>query len=320
MQHVGGTETVTPVEVVEVRPEASGVLSLTVRGCDGAELPTWSPGAHADLILSDDLERQYSLCGLPDERNSWMFAVLREPQGRGGSAFVHGQVAAGDRLSVRGPRNHFPLVDAAEYLFVAGGIGVTPILPMIREVSKTGRSWRMLYGGRSRASMAFLSELSEYGDRITIAPEDETGLLDLSSFLIDQSAGTAVYCCGPTALLDAVEAMSIEWQTGTLHVERFAPKVGALEGTNSEFKVVLEQTGTTIAVAADQTIVEALEQAGLDVDTSCREGTCGTCETTVLEGLPDHRDSVLSASEQARNDVMMICCSRALSETLVLDL
>ncbi|HET6509945.1 MAG TPA: PDR/VanB family oxidoreductase [Baekduia sp.] len=307
-------------EVLSVDREADGVLSLRLGPTGADALPPWEPGAHVDLLLGGDLERQYSLCGAPEARDAWRIAVLREPESRGGSAFVHTSVAAGDRLTVRGPRNHFNLVEADAYRFVAGGIGITPILPMLARLSAEGRPWRLLYGGRRRGSMAFVDELAALGGDVVLWPQDEHGLLDLDAFLGPPADGTAIYCCGPEGLLAAVEARAERWPAGALHLERFAPKDGALEGAATAFEVVLQESGITIAVGPDETIADAIEAAGVDVDTSCREGTCGTCETAVLEGVPDHRDSVLSASEQASGEVMMICCSRARTPRLVLDL
>jgi len=295
---------------------ADGVVVLDLAAADGGALPSWEPGAHIDLVLESGLERQFSLCGRPSER-SWRIAVLREEPGRGGSAFVHDRLAAGDRVSVRGPRNHFPLVPADEYLFIAGGIGITPLLPMIHQVARAGGRWRLVYGGRRGAAMAFVDELPAEPARIDLWPQDERGLIDLDGLLGKPRPGCRIYCCGPESLIAAVEECSAGW---ALHTERFHPKAHALEGANHGFVVRLDYSGIDVTVAADQSILQAVEAAGIPVETSCREGTCGTCETTVLDGVPDHRDSVLSDEEHATNETMMICCSRALSPRLVLDL
>jgi ferredoxin-NADP reductase len=300
---------------------ADGVVQLTLRDPAGADLPAWEPGAHVDLVLSGDLTRQYSLCGDPAERSVLQVAVLREPAGRGGSAHVHDVLAEGDTVRVRGPRNHFALVQAPRYLFLAGGIGITPILPMIAAAEAAGADWRLVYGGRTLASMAFRDRLEErYPDRVEVRPQDETGLLDLAALLGEPAADTAVYCCGPEPLLAAVEERCAAWPAGSLHLERFAPKAGADDGPREAFEVELAQTGTTLTVPADRSILEVVEDAGVGILSSCREGTCGTCETGVLEGVPDHRDSVLTPDEQAANDAMMICVSRSCSARLVLDL
>ncbi|MER6244474.1 PDR/VanB family oxidoreductase [Streptomyces griseorubiginosus] len=303
--------------VVERRESAAdGVLALTLRHPLGEQLPAWEPGAHIDVLLGPGLERQYSLCGDPADRARWRIAVLREPVGRGGSAHVHEQVSQGDKVRVRGPRNHFALRPAPRYLFIAGGIGITPILPMLAAAETEGAQWSLLYGGRTRNSMAFTEELSRYGDRVTVAPQDETGLLDLPSVLDGVPEGTLVYCCGPGPLLDAVEQRC---PAGLLHVERFAPKEQE-EGENTEFEVELAQTGTTVTVPADVSVLDAVRASGVEVLFSCTEGTCGTCETDVLEGTPDHRDSVLTDEEREAGETMMICVSRCRGKRLVLDL
>ncbi|WP_326758430.1 PDR/VanB family oxidoreductase [Streptomyces phaeochromogenes] len=306
--------------VVERRDlAAEGVLALTLRHPLGEELPAWEPGAHIDVVLGPDLERQYSLCGDPADRHSWRVAVLREPDGRGGSAHVHGQLEAGDKVRVRGPRNHFALQPSPRYRFVAGGIGITPILPMLAEAEAAGAEWTLLYGGRTRNSMAFAEELSLYGDKVRVAPQDESGLLDLAAELGTPQSDTLVYCCGPGPLLDAVEERCEAWPKGSLHVERFQPKVQET-GADTEFEVVLERSGHTLTVPADVSVLDTVRSAGVEVLFSCTEGTCGTCETDVLEGTPDHRDSVLTDEEREAGETMLICVSRCRGKRLVLDL
>jgi ferredoxin-NADP reductase len=300
-------------------PIADGVVLLTLRHPDGDPLPAWTPGAHVDLVLTDGLVRQYSLCGDPSDTSVMKVAVLREPDGRGGSRHVHEVLDAGQLVEVNGPRNHFELVEAKRYLFIAGGIGITPILPMIAQVQASGQDWRLVYGGRTRSSMAFRDELERLGP-VEIRPQDEHGLLDLEALLGDPAEGTAVYCCGPEGLLTAVEQHCETWPRGTLHIERFAPKADAAQGPRQEFEVELAQTGTVLRVPADQSVLEVVERAGVPVLSSCQEGTCGTCETIVLGGTPDHRDSVLTAEEQECGDAMMICVSRSRTPRLVLDL
>jgi ferredoxin-NADP reductase len=300
-------------------PIADGVVLLTLRHPDGDPLPAWTPGAHVDLVLADDLVRQYSLCGDPSDTSVMKVAVLREVEGRGGSRHVHDVLTAGQLVEVHGPRNHFELVEAKRYLFIAGGIGITPILPMITQAEAAGHDWRLVYGGRTRSSLAFRDELERFGP-VEICPQDECGLLDLEALLGQPEEGTAVYCCGPEGLLSAVEEYCAAWPAGSLHVERFAPKTDAAQGPRHEFEVELAQTGTVLRVPAGESVLEVVEQAGVPVLSSCQEGTCGTCETVVLGGTPDHRDSVLTAAEQETGDVMMICVSRSRSPRLVLDL
>ncbi|MPY59564.1 PDR/VanB family oxidoreductase [Streptomyces spongiae] len=302
---------------------ADGVVSLTLRRPDGGPLPSWTPGAHIDVLLgSDDGEviRQYSLCGHPAERGAWQIAVLREPRGRGGSAYVHDHLREGATVRVRGPRNNFPLRPAARHLFVAGGVGITPILPMVEAAEAAGADWRLLYGGRTRTSMAFLDRLAPYGDRALVRPQDEYGLLDLAAHLGTPEKGTLVHACGPEPLLRAVREQCADWPPGTLGVERFTPTRTAETGPNEAFELQLARSGLTLTVPPDRSVLEAVEEAGVAVDSSCREGTCGTCETDVLDGRPDHRDSLLTEDERAAGDTMLICVSRSCGPRLVLDL
>jgi ferredoxin-NADP reductase len=298
---------------------ADGVVRLTFRHPESRPLPEWTPGAHLDLLLGPDLVRQYSLCGDPHDSSTWQVAVLREPGGRGGSRHVHDELAEGQLVRARGPRNNFEFDRAKRYLFIAGGIGITPLLPMIAEAAAAGDEWRLVYGGRTRASMAFREQLaSDHPERVEIHPQDERGLLDLPGLLGTPEEGTAIYCCGPEPLLAAVEEHCTRWPTGALHVERFAPKPVA--GPQESFEVELAQSGRTLTVPADRSVLEVVESSGVAVLSSCQEGTCGTCETPVLSGTPDHRDSLLTAEEQAAGDTMLICVSRSHSPRLVLDL
>ncbi|SDZ28045.1 Ferredoxin-NADP reductase [Micromonospora pattaloongensis] len=308
------------VVVVDHRDEADGVVGLQLSLPDGAALPSWTPGAHIDVELPNGLTRQYSLCGDPSDSTRWRLGVLREIDGRGGSRWLADELTVGTTLRIRGPRNNFPLQPAVRYVFLAGGIGITPLLPMIRAAEAAGADWVLHYGGRTRASMAFLTELSEYGQRVRICPQDETGLLDLDAALGAPAADTLVYCCGPTGLLDAVAARCADWPSGALRVERFTAAPVVPDGAETGFEVVCERSGLTVTVTPEQSILRAVEDAGIDVLSSCTEGICGTCETTVLEGEPDHRDSLLTDDEKAAGDTMMICVSRCRGPRLVLDL
>jgi ferredoxin-NADP reductase len=305
---------------------AAGVVLLTLRRTDGGQLPVWSPGAHLDLILRPDLVRQYSLCGDPADRSLLQVAVLHEPYGRGGSRFIHETLREGGSIEVRGPRDNFPLVDSDRYLFIAGGIGITPIKPMIAAAHAAGADWRLVYGGRTRESMAFAAELQQrWPQRVSLRPQDETGLLDLEALLGEPAGGTAVYCCGPEPLIAAVQKRCRSWLPGSVHVERFAPvdrQPATGEGSEADgpIEIELAASGRTLNVPAGTPILQALEEAGVQVLSSCREGTCGTCETLVLDGVPDHRDSLLTEQERAVGDTMLICVSRARTPCLVLDL
>jgi ferredoxin-NADP reductase len=313
------------VEVRHRQTVADGVVTLTLADPAGADLPEWAPGAHIDLLMTPSLVRQYSLCGDTADRAEWQVGVLLDPNSRGGSQFVHDKLHEGATVRVRGPRNHFPLVGSPRYLFIAGGIGVTPILPMIAAAEAAGAGWRLLYGGRTRSSMAFVDELRRYGDRVIIGTRDEPDRnfrANLDSALSEPADNTLVYCCGPEGLLSAVEHGCKTWPKDSLHVERFSAK--ALDEPSPEaletFELECQRSGLTLTVPPDKTVYQVCEDAGVDVLGSCMEGVCGTCECDVLEGEPDHRDSVLNEAEKARNDVMMICVSRSRSERLVLDL
>jgi ferredoxin-NADP reductase len=315
-------ETETDLVVDERTPVADGVVALSLVHPEGRELPAWTPGAHIDLVLGDSLVRQYSLCSSPIEPGVWRIGVLLDPNSRGGSRFIHDNLQPGSVVRARGPRNHFALVRAPRYQFIAGGIGVTPILPMIEAAVANGAEWELLYGGRRRDSMAFVDELAAHDGRVQIAPEDEHGMLDLAAVLGSPRDDTLVYCCGPEPLLAAVEGCCTQWPEGSLHIERFAakapdtaPPAGALES----FDVVCQRSGITVTVPAEQSILDAVQEAGIGVLASCGEGVCGTCECSVIEGRPDHRDSVLSDAEKEAGEFMMICVSRSRSERLVLD-
>jgi ferredoxin-NADP reductase len=315
---------VTELLVHRMTWEAEGVLSVELVHPDGTALPPWKPGAHIDLHLGGGLVRQYSLCGDPAEAGRYRVGVLREPASRGGSAHVHTTLRPGVTVTVEGPRNRFMLVPAERYLFVAGGIGVTPLLAMARQATRLGVPWTMAYGGRHRASMAFTGELAALaGGQVTLIPQDELGPPDLTALLGDDLTGaTQVYCCGPEPLLAAVEercaALGI---TGRLHTERFAaPKTSAPAGEDAGFDVECRRSGRTMRVEPGRSVLDAVEAAGIAVTSSCREGICGTCETKVLDGVPDHRDFLLSDDERTAGTSMMICVSRSRSDRLVLDL
>jgi ferredoxin-NADP reductase len=317
---VVGSNAVTLVVSAKERV-AEGVVSLTLAHPDGARLPDWTPGSHIDLVLDGGTTRQYSLCGDRWDPYHYRVAVLREPAGTGGSAYVHERLRTGDRVGVGGPRNHFPLVPSDTYLLIAGGIGITPLLPMLHQAELLGAEWRLLYGGRSRGSMAFREELTErYGRRVRIVPQDECGLLDLDAFLGAPRPDAKVYCCGPPPLLAAVEAACADWPRHALRTERFTVAAPAAPVRDSPFEVELRRTGRTVTVTPEVSVLEAVRRAGVELLSSCEQGTCGTCLTPVLAGRPDHRDSVLADHERAADDCMFPCVSRSRGDRLVLDL
>jgi ferredoxin-NADP reductase len=262
--------------------------------------------------------RQYSLCGSPAERRCYQVAVLKVPESRGGSQAVH-RLAEGDRVRIRGPRNHFTLNSSPRYIFIAGGIGITPLIPMIQEADAAGADWVLHYGGRSERSMAFVEALAAYGDRVRLVPQDTAGMLDLDAILGTRTPDTLVYCCGPEPLLRAAEERCMAWPPNSFHLERFTAKERSDEEEDTAFEVVLQRSGKTITVEPGVTVFDAMRAAGVSVLGSCLEGICGTCEQGVLEGEVDHRDSVLDDDEREAMNCMMVCVSRARSPRLVLD-
>ncbi|MFI9077949.1 PDR/VanB family oxidoreductase [Streptomyces sioyaensis] len=296
--------------------EADGVLSVELVHPDGTPLPAWTPGAHLDLHVGGQI-RQYSLCSDPRTTTAYRVAVRNESSSHGGSRYVHTRLRPGHTLTASAPRNHFALEDAPGYVFLAGGIGITPLLAMAREAARRGAPWRMVYGGRTRASMAFTGELAALDGDVTLVPQDEQGHLDVDAALRDLPERTLVYCCGPEPLLAAAEAVC---PPGRLRVERFAAPAVPRDGDDEAFEVECRASGRTLTVGPHTSILQAAEDAGLRVDSSCRDGICGSCETRVLAGTPDHRDFLLSAAEHTANATMMICVSRCAAGRLVLDL
>ncbi|MEU1600529.1 PDR/VanB family oxidoreductase [Streptomyces sp. NPDC005708] len=303
--------------VVRRRRVADAVMTLDLAPPPGLPLPQWSAGAHIDLDIPQvGLTRQYSLCGPPDA-DFLRIAVLQEPESRGGSSWLHSHVAEGTTLRISGLRNHFSFTSSGPVVFVAGGIGITPIRAMITEADSRGEPWELHYAGRCVESMAFVVELADlYGDRVNTY-SSETRRLDVQGLLERLSPGTSVYACGPSRLLSAIE------DAAPAHVlvrtERFAADE-VDTSHDAAFEVRCARSGVQRIVPADQSILAALRDAGVQQVSQCEEGVCGSCETTVLEGIPEHRDMLLTDEERAENNVMMICVSRAKSAHLTLDL
>lgn len=314
------TATDLTLTVVAAEPIAEGVRRLVLRKPDGSRLPDWAPGAHIDLFLPGDRVRQYSLCGDRWDAHTYQVAVLRDANGRGGSAYIHDTLSVGDAIGVGGPRNNFAMAPAEQYLFIAGGIGITPILPMIHQAQLLDVPWTLLYGGRTAASMAFVDELSRHGRNVRLWPQDTHGLLPLKAAFDALPSGGKVYCCGPAPLLSAVEAIGADRAPGTVRIERFIAEPLGAPVRSTAFDVQLQRSGVTVTVQPHQSIVDAVSAAGVPVLSSCGRGLCGTCETTVVSGVPDHRDSLLNDDERASNTTMLPCVSRACSDRLVLDL
>lgn len=303
-----------PVVVSAVDVVADDVVALRLESPDGAPVPPWHPGAHLDVELPGGLLRQYSLCGDPLERDHYRIAVRRLAGGGGGSIAMH-RLRPGDRLTVRGPRNAFPYIARNCYLFVAGGIGITPILPMVRDAHRRGTDWRLVYTGRSRATMPFTDELLALdADRVELRPDDERGVPDAAEILAQAPIGAALYTCGPPAMIAALRTAMPPSLVATLHSERFwAPPVVGGE----PFEIELARTGTVLPVAADESVLTALRRVRPDVAYSCRQGFCGTCPVAVLAGEVEHRDRCLTPVERLTS--MATCVSRA-SGRVVLDL
>ncbi|OEI67650.1 ferredoxin [Curtobacterium sp. ER1/6] len=297
------------VRVAARRTVATDVVALDLAPLDGSTLPEWEPGAHVDLEVAPGTERQYSLVTTTAEGH-WRIAVLRESDGRGGSVAVHDDLAVGDEVVVAGPRNHFGFDPTRPAVFVAGGIGITPLSAMIDAAERAGTPWELHYAGRSRSRMAFVDDLvAAHPERVVVAAADEHPRLNVVG-LLAEPRDAVVYCCGPRGLMDAVESAAAHWPAGSVRVERFEPAAD-VDAPGEAFEVELAVTGVTVVVPADRTLLEVAEEAGAFVLSSCREGTCGTCETPVLEGAVEHRDTVLSPEEQADDRTMMVCVSRA---------
>jgi ferredoxin-NADP reductase len=285
---------------------ADDVVSLVLRGDEGPLAP-WEPGAHVDLALPNWLTRQYSLCGDPGDLSEYRIAVRHDPLSRGGSEYVHLYLRPGRTLEVSLPRNHFPLEPAPEYLFLAGGIGITPLVPMLRAAVEAGAAATLVYVGRSLTTMPFAAELlATYGERVRLVPTDERGRPDFATPGLDP--GTEVYCCGPASMLAAAEAVFPR-----VRAERFQP-TRRVFGPDTPFEVVCARSGQTIQVPADESLLDALNHEGRPVPSGCREGVCGSCELSVLDGDPEHRDDIGAPPGR-----MYACVSRALSPRLVLD-
>lgn len=315
------TVTGLPLRVTRVSWEAEGVVGLRLAAKDASPLPSWEPGAHIDVRLPSGLTRQYSLCGDPRDRRHYDIAVRLEAAGRGGSAEIHRTALVGRELVASGIRNHFPLTEAGEYLLVAGGIGITPLLPMMRALAERGVPWSALYCGRGAETMAFRDELAALGGRrIRLVDTTREPRPDLKGLISRLGAGAAVYCCGPNSLLDAVsevcDAAGVRCET-----EHFgAANAQADAAVADEVELELRRSGLTVLAGPETTLLQAIRDAGVEIESDCEEGYCGTCETGVLDGVPDHRDVVLSKAERAGGRTFMPCVSRACGRKLVLDL
>jgi ferredoxin-NADP reductase len=315
---------VRTMAVESISPVAQGILHIRIRPLDGAPVPKWLPGAHIDLQCDGaKISRQYSLCGDPADADALEIAVLRESSGRGGSEWIHTRLRVGDQVTVHGPRNHFRFDETARrVILIAGGIGITPIMVMAASARRLGIDYQLHYCGRSRTSMAFLDALAAvHGERLHIHARQDGPRSNFSELLAVPDAATQIYACGPKQLLDGLNESTRQWPGDALRVEHFQSHAALQDASQQRpFIAELRDSGLTIAVRADQSLLDALREANIDVQSDCQEGLCGSCEVSVIEGAVDHRDSVLTRPERLANDRMMSCCSRACSERLVLDL
>jgi tetrachlorobenzoquinone reductase len=306
------------MRLMGIRHAAEGIHEFEFRPSDGTALPVFEAGAHVDVHLPNGLLRQYSLINAAGESHRYVIAVKRDPASRGGSACMHEQLRVGASLLVAPPRNNFPVrEDAPHSVFFAGGIGITPIVSMVGRLRKLGRPWELHYSVRRRNEAAFLSEI---GDGLRLHVDEEAGgrLLDIAALVAAAPKQAHLYCCGPAPMLQAYEAATAGRPADHVHLERFSAAAPVVDG--DAFVVELARSGRQVTVAPGESILDALRDAGLDVQSSCEQGVCGTCETRVLAGVPDHRDMFLSNSEKAANDRMLICCSGSKDARLVLDL
>jgi tetrachlorobenzoquinone reductase len=316
----GGSEVELKLRVKATTWEAPSILSYDLRDAEGRELPPFTAGAHIDVHLGNGLIRSYSLLNSQAERHRYVIAVQKDAATRGGSKWVHEHIRTGELVTVGAPRNNFPLAEQAGHsILFAGGIGITPIMSMVERLVALQRTWQLYYCARTRAGAAFVDRLAQRQE-VHFNFDGEPGgvMLDMAQIVRSASDRTHFYCCGPLAMLGAFEQVTAGLPGERVHVEYFSAKEPPAQ--SGGFTVVLAKSGREIPIPAGKSILDALSDAGIDVPHSCKEGVCGSCETAVLEGTPDHRDLILTKEEQAANRSMMICCSGSKTERLVLDL
>ncbi len=321
----GGQIVLLEVRLRTVTVEAEGINAYTLESMPGQSLPSFTAGAHLDLHLPEGLVRSYSLLNDPSDRDRYLIGVHYDPNSRGGSRYVHEMLREGATLTIGTPRNSFALhEDAPHSVLIAGGIGITPLLSMVQRLATLGRSWELHYATRTRARAAFLPRLAQLaGDqpsRVQLYHDGEPGgrVMDLATLVAGAPAGAHLYCCGPPPMLDAFERAAAARPAAQVHVEYFAAREQA--ATAGGYEIVMARSGRRVAVAPGRTMLAALLDAGAPVSFSCSEGICGTCETRVIAGVPDHRDMFLTEEERAANTSVMICCSGSRTPELVLDL
>lgn len=310
-------ETPASVQVSAMRLECPDVLSIELRHINGHALSPAAPGSHVDVRFSNGVARPYSV--VSDHDGIYVLAVKRESASQGGSAYVHDRLRVGDIVQVSAPRNHFALVDkAGPALLIAGGIGITPLLPMAKALERNGSPWRLHYATRDAALAPFARELRQLGERVRMHSSRAAGRIDMAPLIADAEPGTHFYCCGPASMLDAFAEATRHIDPDRVHMERFGATAPPTQA--SSFEIQLARSGRRVIVSPETSTLDALLDAGVDVDYSCRQGICGSCEVRVLGGVPEHRDEILTEAERASNKTMMVCCSRACSPMLLLDL
>jgi cytochrome P450/ferredoxin-NADP reductase len=310
------------VVIKQIEEDADDIKRIRLVRPDGKELPKWSAGAHLDFF-SGGYNRKYSLCGDSENRHYYEISVLKEHEGRGGSVHIHDKLKKDDKVQIIGPKNHFKLDETAEqYILIAGGIGITPIIAMADRLKSLGKEYHIHYAGRSLATMAFVKRLEQaHGKKLSLYPKNDNRRMNLLDITSELGATNRVYACGPDRLLSSLDELSSTWPEEILHYEHFNSNISTLNPEfEHEIEVHLRDTGITVQVAADQTVLDALLAKGIDVPNDCKEGICGTCEVEVLEGDIDHRDQVFTKSEKMRGDKMMTCCSRAMGAKILLAL
>jgi ferredoxin-NADP reductase len=309
---------------------ATDTIAVELVPGDETELPAFEAGAHVDLLLPNGIRRSYSLCNPPTERHRYVVGVKKASPSRGASSYIHDRLRVGQLIEISRPRNNFPLIRPAQRsIFIAGGIGITPIWSMIQTLESESGPWRLYYAARTSKDAAFLRELEALGAAhpaccIDIRFDHDPGvaMLDIEG-IVNENAGPGVhfYACGPSPMLDAFEAATKSIPQANRHLERFsADAKQAAESALTEYEAVLAKSGVTLRITPEKSLLDTLLDAGVSVEFSCMEGICGSCRVAVQEGLPDHRDHVLTEEERARNDSVLVCCCGSRTERLVLDL
>jgi len=313
-----------PMRVGNMQGIADTVVAITLEGLEGGELPAYEPGAHVDIRLPNGLVRSYSLTAPYARARPYAIAVHRDRASRGGSACIHDELRPGDVVDISPPRNLFPLAPGTHTsVLIAGGIGITPLYCMAQHLTARGRPWQLAYAARNRGAAAYAGALQALARRasarLTLHFDDEAAgqVLDIGHLVQAAPAGAHFYCCGPRPMLEGYLAACASLPGERVHYERFGGETATTAG--DEFDIELARSGKTLRVKPGQTILDALLDAGVEIEYSCMQGICGSCVTPVLDGEPDHRDAFLSSGERAGNDRILICCSRSRSAKLVLD-